>query len=850
MESIETTDAHKLLPTKQSPVQTGTPQSARIGAAPADSEVLDRESVLALVESLESQAAVALSGAKDDAVNYSSEEIGRLVETLLESIDAERARRKAVIESFQKLPKNVLADADKEISHHVILATALGPLIRESGEGDAFLGHASKLAQEIQDHADFSYDPNRHEDANSSMLSSIDALKKMLGASQAIPKKIEHKRVQFSPNVSAQGTVEDSFHRVKEAINRLEADESASSLVATLNKEIQSLQDKVNTLESEHDELVSLVQKGQTIMDDLCEENESLERSLTIHMAVSPLSASRQMSLSLGARSLSTTSVDIDVDGVDGLLRHRSTSEGDVLKALFEERDKAEMYEEETRVLLEQASNAKQELDALKADKDDLLHAVEGQAWLKERDELLSALEEEKDKTSTWQEEKDAMIQRLDESYKRINELKKENKAGRRNVARGKPGKGDTTMNPTDKVDALESEKKGIQAQLDQTLEKLEDLQNAVTNANWQEEMEELVEALEEERDKTAAWEEERDNLHLQIEVLIEKNECLMAENSQLEEMMHKSGWEEERERLMQALEDEKEKTSTWEEEKSGLEAELAGAQDEVKNLSTLNCELQAAVDEIEWQEEREELIAALEEAKDRFSSWQEEKEALEEESTMLKEQAEKAEGLELVVQDKDEVIEQLNSTMADLSEKNGINQDLAASLKQTLSQSMEDWPKEKLRLLERIAGMKLAVSALEEAFEDQKKGHDVCKSRIEDLEIENDKLTKELQIAKFSNELSKPVKKNVTWGGDTVLEYQLAGALSREMSTDPQLMHNLSIASNHTPTCFMDTLNQALLHSTNSDFAQTGSTTDELTQSMGLSIRTPKRDTSMWNTL
>lgn len=63
------------------------------------------------------------------------------------------------------------------------------------------------------------------------------------------------------------------------------------------------------------------------------------------------------------------------------------------------------------------------ELESLKIDKLELIDALEGESWLKERENLLSALEEEKDKTSTWQEEKDTLTDDLKEAHSTIKQL-------------------------------------------------------------------------------------------------------------------------------------------------------------------------------------------------------------------------------------------------------------------------------------------------------------------------------------------------------------------------------------------------------------------------------------------
>lgn len=59
----------------------------------------------------------------------------------------------------------------------------------------------------------------------------------------------------------------------------------------------QVIEDRVSHLEDERVELVSLVQRGRTLVSELCEENNALERSLTVHTSVSAIHPSFQHSL-------------------------------------------------------------------------------------------------------------------------------------------------------------------------------------------------------------------------------------------------------------------------------------------------------------------------------------------------------------------------------------------------------------------------------------------------------------------------------------------------------------------------------------------------------------------------
>lgn len=61
---------------------------------------------------------------------------------------------------------------------------------------------------------------------------------------------------------------------------------------------------------------------------------------------------------------------------------------------------------------------------------------------------------------------------------------------------------------------------------------------------------------------------------------------------------------------------------SAWEEERSSLQEETRSLRVEIDLLASTNADLESALDGAAWKEEREELVSALEEAKDRWESW------------------------------------------------------------------------------------------------------------------------------------------------------------------------------------------------------------------------------------
>lgn len=80
-----------------------------------------------------------------------------------------------------------------------------------------------------------------------------------------------------------------------------------------------------------------------------------------------------------------------------------------LMQALEEEIDKGSTWEEERTALEQQLSAAMEENTALKTENADLSASFDELAWVKEREELCRALEEEKEKLSCWTEEMEAL---------------------------------------------------------------------------------------------------------------------------------------------------------------------------------------------------------------------------------------------------------------------------------------------------------------------------------------------------------------------------------------------------------------------------------------------------------
>ena len=92
------------------------------------------------------------------------------------------------------------------------------------------------------------------------------------------------------------------------------------------------------------------------------------------------------------------------------------------------------------------------------------------------------------------------------------------------------------------------------------------------------------------------------------------------------------------------------------------------------------------------------------------------------------------------------------------------IKQDVIDGLKTSLMENGgEEWVKEKMTLVDRISETKLALSALEETYEEERSRHVATRIMKEDLELQVDKITKvcrcelRLFLAKVSTISQRP---------------------------------------------------------------------------------------------
>ena len=94
--------------------------------------------------------------------------------------------------------------------------------------------------------------------------------------------------------------------------------------------------------------------------------------------------------------------------------------------------------------------------------------------------------------------------------------------------------------------------------------------------------------------------------------------EELSADKAQLIGALEEVQWSNEREELLQRLEEALDKTSTWQEEKEELQSQLTATEQNVKNLVRERQDLIKAASEAAWNSDREHLLEALLQEKDR----------------------------------------------------------------------------------------------------------------------------------------------------------------------------------------------------------------------------------------
>lgn len=292
-------------------------------------------------------------------------------------------------------------------------------------------------------------------------------------------------------------------------------------------------------------------------------------------------------------------------------------------------------------------------------------------------DRLLQMLEDEKDKVSTWKEEEEELQNQLKAANDAIQELKQER---------------DELQKALEETSWSHVRESLIQ-QSSQDREKLKILQEEweqqeVHRRQLESENIFLItenERLKEELAGGSSWEKKELSLKLslaekqnRILELIDENATLtstvqdqlarleesQAEIEALSKQVESVSWAEEKALLMQELEEQIDKGSTWEEERTSLEQQLAITMEENASLKAENAQLSTSFDEVSWAKEREELCRALEEEKEKLSSWTEEIEALEEENKELKWVFHESKEKDIVIRDKEEAIEQLNKDL------------------------------------------------------------------------------------------------------------------------------------------------------------------------------------------
>eukprot|EP00803_Ostreobium_quekettii_P009452 evm.model.scf_5.10 EVM.evm.TU.scf_5.10 scf_5:130013-134993(+) len=637
--------------------------------------------------------------------------------------------------------------------------------------------------------------------------------------------------------------------------------------VSTPLSDIAQLHAKLHQLEEEQEYLVQLVRKGEGIMQELCEENATLERRLSMASLEAQISMSEaQMVRALSGitrrstlESQGSDASSIYRHAIDSMSGEKSTDTEagvELLRALAEERKNAQTYRLEAQALATQASSLQQEVHMLAAEREQIAEALEDASWAKERDRLMQKLGEEMDKTCTWKEEKEELessLKTAQEEVQKLNGEKHELKQAASQAAWNSEReslKESLTLERT-KVDALSEESVQLKRQLASTIDDLENkrseisgLRNSLTSAAWQEEKAGLLAALEEEKDKVSvvsSWEEEKNQLETQLAEASSKCEDLTADNSRLREEVDMVVWKEEKEQLAIALEEEKDKTSTWEEEKTQLEAQIIEVVSDNDALGEENSALRSLVDTAAWQHERQELLNALSVEKGKVKSWEKESNAIRMELKDLRQVAKSLETKDALIAEMQEQVDQLRSDLEDAQAKVAIKQDVIDGLRISLRQgSADDWVIEKVALLARNTEMKLAMSALEEAYAQERSLHISTRVRKEEVELELDKAVKELEMAKA--DAPSPGKdarrRHVTWGTNQITEIPCRSSSFEYPDDSPLFSKQLSISIIRSRSAFpveLDSLQHGTLKSTSSMPALS----DACSMSGTLSVRT-----------
>lgn len=422
----------------------------------------------------------------------------------------------------------------------------------------------------------------------------------------------------------------------------------------------------------------------------------------------------------------------------------------------------------------------------MKSEKQDLMRALDHASWIEDRNQLLQSLEEEKDKVSTWHEEIEDLEGQLKTSQEIIKELKQQKHELQRAV--------DETCWAQDRQELLKSvtchgqELTELTGELQERTQQKQDLQNL--NKNLQKELESLKQKLEDD----SGW--KRQELSLKLDIAEKQNRILelnstlnltqeslrtqeqyltesQTELESLRQQIQEVHWADEKQQLLQALEEEIEKRSSWEEDKTTLENQITSLTDDLANLKAENSSLEASMDQISWIKEKQELCEALEEEKEKLSSWREEMEALEEENKELKRVFHDSKDRDLIIQHKDEALDAKIAQIQALEAKIDVQRVEICALSSTLDNhdNPELWIKEKVEFIKKVGDLELDNGALQERLKQESSKQQFLLIRIEELEIELDRIQRDLAVLKTTNSTKK--SKHVSWGETLVLEQE-----------------------------------------------------------------------------
>eukprot|EP00210_Caulerpa_lentillifera_P008198 g7828.t1 len=564
------------------------------------------------------------------------------------------------------------------------------------------------------------------------------------------------------------------------------------SMLQTLSREIKILIEKNNGLEEDRSALIQLVSSGQELLADLVKENESLEQQLTHQVT------SQGNRFLLESKTQEQTNIANHSNGSE----IGAYTEEDVLHAFYKEKAKSEYFELQSTNLAVQANQAQKELEQLKSEKQDLMRLIDQTSWIEDRNHLIQVLEEEKEKVSTWHEEVEYLEQQLKTAQQTIEELKTQKHELQRAV--------DETSWAKDRLELIQSlnkQQESLNEVTGELKDKIEELREAwKSNEKLQSEINHLTQRL----DDNSSW--NRQELSFKLDIAEKQNrildltsvldttqrklsgteQCLTDCQSEMEALrgqLDEVSWADEKQQLLQALEQEIEKHSSWEEDQVALENQVATLTEEAANLKAENSSLLASIEEVSWIKEKQELCEALEEEKEKFSSWREEMEALEEENKELKHVFHESKERDIIIQHKDEALSALTAQIETLRAKLKVQEEEIGVLSETLKNSPESWIKEKVELVSRVGQLELNNASLKDTVKIESSKEQEHLIRIEELEIELDRVQREMTSLKSAGSIKKA--KHVSWGSNSVL--------NQEQESDYQLPSlSINIKNSH----------------------------------------------------